>query len=133
MLLNATVVPDGPGKHLVAFECPEAVQELELSLVVDENTDETCDRVWPDELVTVQAVEIEAPSDHNGRVDQNGPAVPTVATDGSVATLSRLVPGIPYLCTVTSSAKRRLNDGSQPPALRLQLCQPNPKGKETSE
>ena len=132
VLLNATVVPDGPGKHLVAFECPEAVQELELSLVVDENTDETCDRVWPDELVTVQGVEIEAPSDHHTGSTKTDP-LPTVATVGSVATLSRLVPGIPYLCTVTSSAKRRLNDGSQPPALRLQLCQPNPKGKETSE
>ena len=129
--INATVVPDGPGKHLVAFECPEAVQELELSLVVDENTDETCDRVWPDELVTVEAVEIEVSFDHAGSTKTLPP--PTVAPDGSVATLSSLVPGIPYLCTVTSSAKRRVNDGSQPPALRLQLCQPNPKGKETSE
>ena len=129
--INATVVPNGPRKHLVAFECPEAVQELELSLVVDENTDETCDRVWPDELVTVEAVEIEASSDHAGST-KNGPA-PTIVTDGSMATLCSLVPGTPYLCTVTSSANRRLKDGGQPSALRLQLCQPNPKGKEASE
>ena len=129
--INATVVPDGPRKHQVAFECPEAVKELELSLVVDENTDATCDRVWPDELVTVEAVEIEVSSDHAESTKTLPP--PTVAPDGTVATLSNLVPGIPYLCTVTSSVKQRLSDGSQPSALRLQLCQPNTEGKEASE
>ena len=73
--VNATVVPEGSGKHLVSFECREPAQELELSLVVDENTDATCDRVWPDERVTLEVVEINVSSDHGASPGMSPQAV----------------------------------------------------------
>ena len=132
--INATVVPEGSGKHpkhLVSFECREPVQELELSLLVDENTDETCDRVWPDELVTLEAVDIEVPSDHALSTDASPRAV--VVPGGSVATLSGLAPGVRYLCTVSSFARGKLTEGAGFPTFRVELSRPDAKGKGITE
>ena len=129
--VNAAVVPEGSGKHLIAFECREPVQDLDLALVVDENTDETCDRVWPDELVTLKAVDIKAPSDQGAPASASPRA--SVAPGGSVARLSGLVPGVRYLCTVMSSAKGKLTEGAELPALRLELSRPDPEEEGTEQ
>lgn len=125
--VNAAIVPEGPGKHLVSFECREPVQDLELSLVVDENTDETCDRVWPDELVTLEAVDIKAPSDHSA-----SPRA-IIAPGESVARLSGLAPEVQYLCTVLSSARGTLTEGAELPAYRLELFRPDAKKRGTEK
>ena len=128
--VNATVVPEGSGKHLVSFECREPVQELELSLVVDENTDETCDRVWPDERVTLEAVDINVPSDQSASPGGSPQAV--VAPGGNAATLSGLAPGVRYLCTVLSSVTGKLTEGTGLPAFRLELARPDAKEQGTT-
>ena len=58
--LRSTSVPDGDGKHLIALESIQSFDEVLLSLRVDENTDATCDRVWPDEDVLLRSVNISA-------------------------------------------------------------------------
>ena len=55
---RSTSVPDGDGKHLIALEPTQSFDEVLLSLRVDENTDATCDRVWPDEDVPLRSVNI---------------------------------------------------------------------------
>lgn len=55
---RSTSVSDGDGKHLIALEPTQSFDEVLLSLRVDENTDATCDRVWPDEDVLLRSVNI---------------------------------------------------------------------------
>lgn len=57
---RSTSVPDGEGRHLIALEPTQSFDEVLLSLRVDENTDATCDRVWPDEDVILRSFNITA-------------------------------------------------------------------------
>lgn len=50
---QSTVVPDGPSRHIVLLKCVEAVEEVALSLLVHENVDATCHRIWSDRKVGI--------------------------------------------------------------------------------
>lgn len=52
---RSTAVPDGKGRYSIEIECQEAFQEVLLRFRVDENTDATCDRLWPDEEIVLRS------------------------------------------------------------------------------
>lgn len=52
---RSTAVPDGRGKYNIEIECQENLHEVLLRFRVDENTDATCDRLWPDEQVVLRS------------------------------------------------------------------------------
>ena len=52
---RSTGVPGGRGQYNIEIECTEAVEEVLLRFRIDENTDATSDRLWPDEDVELKS------------------------------------------------------------------------------
>ncbi len=52
---RSTGVPSGRGEYTIEIECTEAVEEVLLRFRIDENTDATSDRLWPDEEVELRS------------------------------------------------------------------------------
>lgn len=52
---RSTAVPSGKGRYSIEIECHEAFHEVLLRFRVDENTDATCDRLWPDEEIVLRS------------------------------------------------------------------------------
>lgn len=52
---RSTGVPGGRGQYNIEIECTEAVEEVLLRFRIDENTDATSDRLWPDEEVELRS------------------------------------------------------------------------------
>lgn len=55
---TAVVTPAGPGRKRIRIRCTEDCNELELRLVVDDRTDVTTDRIWPDRLASIKNAKI---------------------------------------------------------------------------
>ena len=52
---RSTGVPRGQGQYHIELECSESVEEVLLRFRIDENTDATSDRLWPDEDVVIDS------------------------------------------------------------------------------
>ena len=52
---RSTGVPGRRGQYHLEIECKEPVTEVLLRFRIDENTDATCDRLWPDEDVVLKS------------------------------------------------------------------------------
>ena len=52
---SSVAVPSGDGSCAVQLQCAHDVEDVELSLRIDENNDLTCDRLWADERVRIKS------------------------------------------------------------------------------
>ena len=125
---TSTAVPDGDGRYVIAFECREPLDEVLLSLRVDENTDATCDRVWPDEYVRLRSFRIRRRASRStsadGRLTDNGTAI----------RLTGLSPGTVYELAVDhESAAEGLDGAAGAPVLRVDLHRPAPVGDDDDD
>lgn len=122
---RSTAVPNGDGRYVIALECREPVDELLLSLRVDENTDATCDRVWPDEDVRLRAFRVKKAGGQSQAAD--GQLTP----DRKAVRLSGLSAGRVYEVTVEHEATREgLDGGVKTAALRVDLRRPMSTGDD---
>ena len=75
---QAVSVPTGKNRRRIWIECQEACENAELRLLVDENVDATCDRLWQDEVtpVILSGVTVDGQQAGNARlVEQGGDVV----------------------------------------------------------
>ena len=113
---RSTSVPDGEGKQLIALEPTQSFDEVILSLRVDENTDATCDRVWPDEDVLLTSVNISAP----------GVAAPNCHLEpgGRAVRISGLAAGETYQLELEYESSPELVVAVETPVFRVDLQRP---------
>lgn len=125
---TSTAVPDGDSRYVIAFECREPLGEVLLSLRVDENTDATCDRVWPDEYVRLRSFRIRR------RASRATGADGRLTEDGKAIRLTGLSPGTIYELTVDhESAAEGLAGAVGAPILRVDLHRPAPVGDDDGD
>ena len=62
--LHATVASVGNGKIKALLECDQEMPEVRVLLLVDENTDATCDRIWRDEDVSIKTFDVRVMDDN---------------------------------------------------------------------
>ena len=108
---TSTVVPDRKGGHVIALECTESVAEVLLSLRVDENTDVTCDRIWPDEDVPLRSCRIADESTATGRLTEDRRSI----------RLSGLSSGSVHRLTVEHAIPDELAETVRAPVFRVEL------------
>ena len=108
---TSTVVPDRKGGHVIALECAESVAEVLLSLRVDENTDVTCDRIWPDEDVPLRSCRIADESTVTGRLTEDRRSI----------RLSGLSSGSVHQLTVEHAIPDELAEIVRAPVFRVEL------------
>ena len=71
-------VPTGKNRRRIRIECQEICENAELRLLVDENVDATCDRLWQDEVAPVILSEVAVDGQQAGKsrlVKQGGDIV----------------------------------------------------------
>lgn len=124
---RSTAVPNGDGKYVIALECRESVDELLLSLRVDENTDATCDRVWPDDDVPLREFRVR---ESRG---QSQVAGGQLTEDKKAIRLSGLTAGRVYELTVEHEVTRERFDGGVTTALRVDLHRPVNTGSDDGD
>ena len=108
---TSTVVPDRKGGHVIVLECTESVAEVLLSLRVDENTDVTCDRIWPDEDVPLRSCRIADESTATGRLTEDRRSI----------RLSGLSSGSVHRLTVEHAIPDELAETVRAPVFRVEL------------
>lgn len=125
---TSTAVPDGAGRYVIAFECREPLDEVLLSLRVDENTDATCDRVWPDEDVRLKSFRIRQRGSRSTSADGR------LTDDRKAICLTGLTPGTVYELAVDhESAAEGLDGAVGTPVLRVDLHRPAPAGDDDGD
>lgn len=126
---KSTAVPDGAGRYVIAFECREPLDEILLSLRLDENTDVTCDRVWPDEDVRLKSFRIRG----NARSQLPVPGG-RLTEDKKALRLTGLSSGAVYeLAVEHESTTEGLEGAVETPALRVDLHRPAPAGDDDGD
>lgn len=90
---------------------------------MDENTDYTCDRVWPDEDVTVKSFKI-APMNGDAPKPRS-----EIISDGRSVKIRGITAGIDYKVQVEYETPADLTDVVAMPVIRLELHRPPPKPK----
>ena len=120
---RSTVVPDGRGRHIIALEWTESMTDALLSLRVDENTDVTCDRIWPDEYVPLKSFSMAGAGSVVGRLTEDGRSI----------RLSGLAAGSVHQLTVEHAMPEELAGAVQVPAFRVELRRPLPVGNEDAD
>ena len=86
---------------------------MTLSLRVDENVDATCDRIWPDERVTIRSFEVDAKGAQKPIVEMN--------EEGDAIRLRRLSSGETYKLTLKHDSLEGLENAVDLPVLRVDL------------
>ena len=126
---RSTAVPDGAGRYIIAFECREPLDEILLSLRLDENTDVTCDRVWPDEDVRLKSFRIR----RNARSQLSVPGG-RLTEDKKALRLTGLSAGAVCELTVEhESTTEELEGAVETPVLRVDLHRPAPAGDDDGD
>ena len=110
---QSTVVPDGQERHIVSLKCKNAFDDVTLSLRVDENVDATCDRIWPDEKVTIRSFEVDVKGPQKPIVEMNG--------EGDAIRLRRLSAGETYKLALKHDSLEGLGNAVDLPVLRVDL------------
>ena len=113
---RSTVVPAGNGLYIVAIECIESFDEVDLSFRVDENTDATCDRVWVEERIGIKSFEIDA---EDGEIPEC-----KIEDEGKVLRMSGLTNGVVYKLRVVNEYPEDLEKVVENPVLKIDLHKP---------
>ena len=110
---QSTVVPDGKERHIVSLKCRETFDDMTLSLMVDENVDATCDRIWQDEKVTIRSFEVDSKGVQEliAEIDDKGDAI----------RLRRLLAGKTYKLILKHDSPKGLKNAVDLPVLRVDL------------
>ena len=114
---RSTAVPDGKGRYNIEIECQEALEEVLLKFRVDENTDATCDRLWPDEEIVLRSFMA------TGR---DGKELPGELQDGNTTIRLRGLAADAYKVVIEYEAPAGLDDAVQAPVFRVDLHKPQP-------
>lgn len=114
---RSTAVPDGKGRYNIEIECQEALEEVLLKFRVDENTDATCDRLWPDEEIVLRSFRA------TGR---DGTELPGELEDGNTTIRLRGLAADAYKVVIEYEAPAGFDDAVQAPVFRVDLHKPQP-------
>ena len=114
---RSTAVPDGRGRYNIEIECQEALEEVLLKFRVDENTDATCDRLWPDEEIVLRSFRA------TGR---DGTELPGELEDGNTTIRLRGLAADAYKVVIEYEAPAGFDDAVQAPVFRVDLHKPQP-------
>ena len=114
---RSTAVPDGRGRYNIEIECQEALEEVLLKFRVDENTDATCDRLWPDEEIVLRSFRA------TGR---DGAELPGELEDGNTTIRLHGLAAGAYKVVIEYEAPAGFDDAVQAPVFRVDLHKPQP-------
>ena len=122
---RSLVVPESTKRHVITLICDEALDEALLSICVDENVDATCDRVWPDEEVTLNSFKIEHDNTHSleCKLDRGNTAL----------WLGGLAPGVTYKIVLEHECPDDLANAVSVPVFRVDLHRPTSPPAERTE
>ena len=112
---RSTAVPDGKGRYNIEIECQEALQEVLLKFRVDENTDATCDRLWPDEEIVLRSFRA------TGR---DGAELPGELEHGNTTIRLHGLAAGAYKVVIEYEAPAGFDDAVQAPVFRVDLHKP---------
>ena len=123
---RSIVVPDAGKKLNASLTTDGDLPEALLRIQVDENTDFTCDRIWPDEDVSITFFSIKT-SGGQGTEPTSG-----VLDDGQTVQVKGISAGTEYEIQVEYDVPQELSNAVGTPVFRLELLRPpsqtNPKG-----
>ena len=122
---RSLVVPDGANKIQAFISSDHDFPEVLLALRVDENTDLTCDRIWPDEEVIISSITI-VPSDGTSTVPSY-----EVSPGGQVVKIQGVKAKVDYNVCIEYNVPPKLMSTVEMPVFRLELYRPHriPKQK----
>lgn len=112
---RSTAVPDGKGRYNIEIECEEAVHEVLLRFRIDENTDATCDRLWPDEEVVLRSFRA---------TSRDGAKLPGKLEDGNTTIRLRDLTAGAYKIAIEYEVPAGFDDTVQTPVFRVDLHRP---------
>ena len=112
---RSTGVPTAPGRYEIEVECEEAVDEVLLRLCIDENTDATCDRLWPEEGIVLRSVEGDGPG---------GVALSGQLEDGNTKIRLRALVAGKYKLSIKYDAPADFDRAVRAPVFRIDLHKP---------
>ena len=110
---RSTVVPNGEGHCNITLESDRPFEDVMLSLRVDENSDATCDRIGPDEGLTLTAFTIGDGASPSGKCN--------LANGGDGIRLRGLDAGVSYGLNVSYQVPEGLQESVESPVLRVEL------------
>ena len=124
---RSVVVPDA-GKRLNASLITEGnLQEALLRIRVDENTDFTCDRIWPDEDVSITSFSIDTSS------SQDAKPTSQVMQDERTVKVQGISGGTHYDIQIEYDVPVELSNTVEIPVFRLELLRPPSETQSSTE
>ena len=112
---RSTGVPGDQGQYHIEIECTESVEEVLLRFRIDENTDATSDRLWPDEDVVLSSFVCK---------DSNGaPLSGQLKDDKTSIRLLGLTAGT-YTIAIEYNTPPGFDDAVRAPVFRVDLHRP---------
>ena len=112
---RSTGVPGGRGQYNIEIECTEAVEEVLLRFRIDENTDATSDRLWPDEDVELKSFA--------GSSADGAPLSGELADDKKTIRFRGLTAGT-YKIAISYDSPSGFEDAVRSPVFRVDLHKP---------
>lgn len=110
---RSTVVPNGEGNCNITLASDKPLEDVLLSLRVDENSDATCDRIGPDEDVTLTAFTFGGGASPSGKC--------RLASGGDNIRLRGLDAGVSYELDVSYQVPEGLRESVKAPVFRVEL------------
>ena len=116
---RTTSVPEGEGKTLISLEPTQSFDVVLLSIRIDENTDATCDRVWPDEDMKIKTF----------RITSDGDKMPSckLVPDGRSIRICEMSAGAKYELELEYNVPQELRSAVGAPVFRVDLQRPIPE------
>ena len=111
---RSTAVPDEEGNCAISLVSNRLLEDVVMSLRVDENSDATCDRIGPDEDVRLTSVALR---DGAGQLSE----APSLFGDGAGVRLQGLEAGVNYELDVMYSVPEGLQESVDTPVFRVEL------------
>ena len=115
---RSVVVPDAGKKLNAMLTCTMSLPEALLRIRVDENTDFTCDRIWPDEDVSITSFSISASG------GQDTKPLSQVMQDKRTVQVQGISADIEYEIEVEYDVPQELSNTVGTPVFRLELLRP---------
>lgn len=122
---RSAVVPNGPGQLVGAVTCNSDFAEAWATFKVDENTDYTCDRVWPDEDVAVKSFLIKPAAGNAAQPEAE------IVNSGRFVKIRGLAADTDYEVRVEYAVPAGLVGIVENPVLRMELHRPPPPPRPT--
>lgn len=115
---RSTVVPDGPGKLVASVTSSGDSAEAWAIFKIDENTDNTCDRVWTDEEVTVNSFLIKPMAGAAAQLRTE------IVNDGRLVKIKGMTANTTYEVQVEYAVPAELASIVETPVIRMELHRP---------